>query len=203
MDNSIDKICFQIRSIIIVKYFELFKVLEKETKSIFSKEINDVDETFKNKLYFLYGGKISININTASNFLYMDNKIFRKNEEFNELSFNQIIKICKMENKMKRFDFSIDSIQRKQEGIDFYSSCIKMINMRNKLAHEILENHFEDKDIVELLSEDNISKYIISELSTLDVSLMGIAEKQIYSNLIYLNLTIEKLKKCDSLLNFI
>ena len=75
--------------------------------------------------------------------------------------------------------------------------------MRNKLAHEILENHFEDKDIVELLSEDNISKYIISELSTLDVSLMGIAEKQIYSNLIYLNLTIEKLKKCDSLLNFI
>ena len=42
MKNSVEKIRFQIRSVIIVKYFELYKVLEKETKDIFSEEIKNV-----------------------------------------------------------------------------------------------------------------------------------------------------------------
>ena len=35
---------------------------EKETKEIFIEELKNVDEVFKNKLYFLYGGKSNINI---------------------------------------------------------------------------------------------------------------------------------------------
>ena len=62
MRNNIDKIRYQIRSVIVVKYFELYKILEKETKEIFIEELKNVDEVFKNKLYFLYGGKSNINI---------------------------------------------------------------------------------------------------------------------------------------------
>ena len=72
MRNNIDKIRYQIRSVIVVKYFELYKILEKETKEIFIEELKNVDEVFKNKLYFLYGGKSNINIDTSKNMLFME-----------------------------------------------------------------------------------------------------------------------------------
>ena len=83
MKNSVDEIRFQIRSVIIVKFFELYKVLEKETKNIFSEEIKNVDEEFKNKLYFLYGGNSNITIDISNSKLYMDPKTFSVNEDFN------------------------------------------------------------------------------------------------------------------------
>ncbi len=203
MKNSVEKIRFQIRSVIIVKYFELYKVLEKETKDIFSEEIKNVDENFKNKLYFLYGGKSNINIDTSKSILYMDDKAFKLDEDFKNLTFNQIIKICKRDKKINKFEFNIDSMQKKQEEIDFYSSCEKLISMRNKLAHEILIDNFEDKDIVEMLSDKRIEENIISELLNLDIKLMDTAEKQIYSNLLYLNRVISKLTNQNEMLDFI
>lgn len=203
MRNNIDKIRYQIRSVIVVKYFELYKILEKETKEIFIEELKNVDEVFKNKLYFLYGGKSNINIDTSKNMLFMESKTFKEDDDFKNFTFNQITKICKNDRKITKFEFNVNSMQKKQEEIEFYSSCEKLINMRNKLAHEILKDHFEDKDIVEMLSDDKIKENIISELSNFDINNMEIAEKQIYSNLLYLNLIIAKLTKKEGLLNFI
>ncbi len=203
MKNSADEIRFQIRSVIIVKFFELYKVLEKEAIDIFCEEIKNVDEKFKNKLYFLYGGNSNIKIDISNSKLYMDPKTFSVDEDFRNFTFNQIIKICKIDNKIKKFDFNINSMQKRQEEIDFYSSCEKLINMRNKLAHEILIDNFKDKDIVEMLSDKKIEENIISELSNFDIKLMNVPEKQIYSNLLYLNIIILKLTNKDKILNFI
>ena len=133
----------------------------------------------------------------------MEPKTFSVDEDFKNLTFNQIIKICKIDNKIKQFEFNINSMQKRQEEIDFYSSCEKLINMRNKLAHEILMDNFKDKDIVEMLSDKKIEENIISELSNFDIKLMNTAEKQIYSNLLYLNIIISELTNKDMILNFI
>lgn len=123
---SKEKISFQLRTIVVVKYLEIYNYMEKKVKNVFSEEIKNTDEKFKNKLYFFYGGNSSINIDFSKSMLTMNFKKFRENEEFNSFSFNQIIKICKEDKKVEKFNFNIKSIQVKQEEFDFYSLCTKI-----------------------------------------------------------------------------
>ena len=176
--------------------------MEKKVKNVFSEEIKNTDEKFKNKLYFFYGGNSSINIDFSKSMLTMNFKKFRENEEFNSFSFNQIIKICKEDKKVEKFNFNIKSIQVKQEEFDFYSLCTKLISMRNKLAHEILKDNFDDEDIIELLSDEKIKENVITELETFDINLMDLSTKQIYSNLLYLNRIVIEINENKSLLEF-
>lgn len=199
---SKEKISFQLRTIVVVKYLEIYNYMEEKVKNIFSEEIKNTDEKFKNKLYFLYGGNSSINIDFSKNMLIMNAKKFRENEEFNSFSFNQIIKICKEDKKIEKFNFNIKSIQVKQEEFDFYSLCTKLISMRNKLAHEILKDNFDDEDIIELLSDEKIKENVILELETFDINLMDLPTKQIYSNLLYLNRIVIEINEDKSLLEF-
>lgn len=199
---SKEKISFQLRTIVVVKYLEIYNYMEKKVKNIFSEEIKNTDEKFKNKLYFFYGGNSSINIDFSKSMLTMNFKKFRENEEFNSFSFNQIIKICKEDKKVEKFNFNIKSIQVKQEEFDFYSLCTKLISMRNKLAHEILKDNFDDEDIIELLSDEKIKENVITELETFDINLMDLSTKQIYSNLLYLNRIVIEINENKSLLEF-
>jgi len=199
---SKEKISFQLRTIVVVKYLEIYNYMEKKVKNVFSEEIKNTDEKFKNKLYFFYGGNSSINIDFSKSMLTMNFKKFRENEEFNSFSFNQIIKICKEDKKVEKFNFNIKSIQVKQEEFDFYSLCTKLISMRNKLAHEILKDNFDDEDIIELLSDEKIKENVITELETFDINLMDLSTKQIYSNLLYLNRIVIEINENKSLLEF-
>lgn len=199
---SKEKISFQLRTIVVVKYLEIYNYMEKKVKDVFSEEIKNTDEKFKNKLYFFYGGNSSINIDFSKSMLTMNFKKFRENEEFNSFSFNQIIKICKEDKKVEKFNFNIKSIQVKQEEFDFYSLCTKLISMRNKLAHEILKDNFDDEDIIELLSDEKIKENVITELETFDINLMDLSTKQIYSNLLYLNRIVIEINENKSLLEF-
>jgi len=184
---SKEQISFQIRTIVVVKYLEIYNYMEEKVKQIFIEEIKNIDEKFKNKLYFFYGGNSSINIDFSKSALIMNAKKFKEDEDFNSFSFNQIIKICKEYKKIERFNFNIKSIQVKQEEFDFYSLCTKLISMRNKLAHEILRDNFNNEDIIEMLSDEKIKDNVISELEIFDIDLMDLPTKQIYSNLLYLN----------------
>lgn len=199
---SKEKISFQLRTIVVVKYLEIYNYMEKKVKNVFSEEIKNTDEKFKNKLYFFYGGNSSINIDFSKSMLTMNFKKFRENEEFNSFSFNQIIKICKEDKKVEKFNFNIKSIQVKQEEFDFYSLCTKLISMRNKLVHEILKDNFDDEDIIELLSDEKIKENVITELETFDINLMDLSTKQIYSNLLYLNRIVIEINENKSLLEF-
>ena len=199
---SKEKISFQLRTIVVVKYLEIYNYMEKKVKNVFSEEIKNTDEKFKNKLYFFYGGNSSINIDFSKSMLTTNFKKFRENEEFNSFSFNQIIKICKEDKKVEKFNFNIKSIQVKQEEFDFYSLCTKLISMRNKLAHEILKDNFDDEDIIELLSDEKIKENVITELETFDINLMDLSTKQIYSNLLYLNRIVIEINENKSLLEF-
>ncbi len=203
MDNSKEKIVFQLRSLVVVRYFEIYKYLEEKTKNIFIEEVKNINGDLKNKLYFFYGGCANHSIDYSKNTLTMYDRKFNIEEDFHEFSFNQIIKICKNDRKIEKFNFNINSMQVKQEEFDFYSSCIKCMNMRNKLAHEVLRENFEDEDIIEILSDKNIEENVIIDLETLDIKLMDDTTKQIYSNLLYLNKIIMQLTSSNSLLEFI
>ncbi|WP_301665776.1 hypothetical protein, partial [uncultured Alistipes sp.] len=72
-------------------------------------------------------------------------------------------------------------------------SVIKFINMRNKLAHELNDISFNDKDVVERLSSSYIKQDAFEWLEGLDVTMMDNETIAIYSNLIYINKILEQL----------
>ena len=97
---------------------------------------------------------------------------------------NQIIKIHRQCHLLDMFDFNIQSINNKNTEYTFADSYIKLLNMRNKLAHELSHLVFKGSDVIELLSNDYIEKNSSEWLSYLDTKLMTDESKSIFSNLI-------------------
>ena len=63
---------------------------------------------------------------------------YKENDVFKELKVNQIIKIFKRNPCLRVFDFAIQSIQRATTTFSFYDCVIRLLNMRNILAHEMV-----------------------------------------------------------------
>lgn len=85
---------------------------------------------------------------------YNDRKLLSR------LTMNQIIKLEKKERGIAKFNQNISSIQSRRLEYTFYDCCIKLINMRNKMAHEFFDLDIkEDKDTIEVLSNDNIERF--------------------------------------------
>ena len=77
----------------------------------------------------------------------------------------------------------------------FHDSCLKLINMRNKLAHELDSIVFKSSnDIIETLSFSTIEHNKIDWLEDFDLSKMDDMALGIYSNIIYMNIIINTLQ---------
>lgn len=74
-----------------------------------------------------------------------------------------------------------------------HDSVLKFINMRNKLAHELDDISFKDKDVVKSLSSSYIKQDAFEWLEGLDVTMMNNETIAIYSNLIYINKILNQL----------
>ena len=116
-------------------------------------------------------------------------------ETFKQLTTNQIIKTFKNDNCIKDYDFQIESIKSKTVFHDFYSCAIKLINMRNKLAHELKSCSFGEGESIELISIEKIRESELHMLDNFDISRMDNMSQQIASNLIYLNKILKNLQK--------
>ena len=123
----------------------------------------------------------------------MGNRRYNDAELFKELSLNKIVKFDRKECIISEFRANIDSIQTKSLSFTFHDSVIKFINMRNKLAHELNDISFNDKDVVERLSSSYIKQDAFEWLEGLDVTMMDNETIAIYSNLIYINKILEQL----------
>lgn len=186
----------QLKSLLIVHYISYFAKIENLVKQIFQKRIVEQDHKYKSKLYFMYGSVVG-------NDIYYDidneclalvgNRRYNDAELFKELSLNKIVKFDGKECIISEFRANIDSIQTKSLSFTFHDSVIKFINMRNKLAHELNDISFNDKDVVERLSSSYIKQDAFEWLEGLDVTMMDNETIAIYSNLIYINKILEQL----------
>lgn len=187
----------QIKSLLIVKFISSYAKLEKLIKNIFQKEIVLVDHKFKSKLYFLYGSTVGNDIFYNHDTETLDLSCKRKYDDtelFKILTINKIIKFDRKEKIITPFKFTIASIQVAMQEYEFHDSCIKLINMRNKLAHEIDSIAFKDSDIIEVLSKQSMRNNPIDWVDDMDLDKIDDIASGIYSNIIYVYKIIEKLQ---------
>lgn len=191
MDNRAF-IQLQLEALSIWHYITKYDEFERKVKTLFSDNISRVSPEKKQILYFFLAGiKCSARIEYVSNSLKTDDAKFSSNEKFNQLSLSQMIKIQRQNNIMDFFEFNIPSINNRTAEYTFTDCCIKLLSMRNKLAHEMAHLSFGDKDIIELLSNEQIKNNSAAWFATMDTDIMNGETKCIFSNLIML----EQIKK--------
>ena len=187
-----------IKALILYNYIGYYIKLEETIKNIFMSEFENLDSQYKNRIYFYIGGLKSENtfVEYETYTLVREKKKF-KAKLFSELTINQIIKMERKENKISKFNITINSIQTIKLDFTLYDCCIKLINMRNKMAHEFFNLTINNnKDTIEVLSNENLDKFKpewlddFSEYDKLDESMICIL-----SNYIYMRKIVEKLEE--------
>lgn len=183
----------QLKSLMVFEFLNEYNELEQTIRKVFEKSLPDLPQEVLQQLYFYYGGKIGTYIEYESQSLKINSINFKDQEHFKELSINQIVKIFKSNNSLKAFNFNVESIQRSTTEYSFYDCVIRLLNMRNMLAHEVVDLKFKDKDLIELLSYEQISHEAFEILQNFDVHKMDNMTLYIASNIIFIRKLIAKL----------
>ena len=192
---SIDQktLSLQLQFIMICDFLDEYNRLERTIRDVFENSISTLPPSIKQQLYFYYGGKIGTYIEYESHGIKINELNYYEEEMFKQLSINQIIKIFKSNKCLKAFNFSIKSVQRSTIIFPFYDCIIRLLNMRNKLAHEVSNLNFRDGDIIELLSPEQISQQPFELLRNYDLLKIDATTQSIASNIIYIRKIISKL----------
>ena len=197
MDQS-ELIKLQIKSLLIVHYVSTYSVLEKIIKQIFQEKIVKKEHKHKSKLYFAYGCMVGNDIYydlEKESLLLNGIRKYKDEELFNNLNINKIIRFDRKEHIIEDFQTTIDSIQTKTVSYTLHDAIIKLIEMRNVLAHEVDNIIFKEKHIVDNLSIEHIKQHPYDWLEGLDVNRIDNESLAIYSNLIYMEMIITKLTR--------
>lgn len=183
----------QLRSIVIYQFLNLYNNLEQKIRKAFQNDLSKAGPEDINRLYFFYGGKIGTYIDYENSITKLIETKFQKNEKFSELTICQILKINKCAKFIESLIFEINSIQRPSTVLEFQDCALKLLNMRNILSHELVDCVFKDKDIIELLSDENIKKFDFDFIKNYDFNLMDDITKAIISNFYYMQIMANKL----------
>ena len=188
----------QIKSLVVFEFLDTYNSLEQIIRKVFEKNLPNLEENILQQLYFYYGSRVGTYVEYESQSVKLKSVSFKKEEQFKDLSINQIVKIFKSNNSLEAFEFSIESMQRAKAEFSFYDCVIRLLNMRNKLAHELVDLQFKDQDLIELLTYDQLSKEPLFLLQNFDIQKMDNMTLYIASNIVYMRKIIEKLKaKCE------
>lgn len=196
--KSVDKdtITAQIKSIFVFEFLDAFNELETEIRRIFENSIlsDGFPPEIIHKLYFYYGGRIGTYIEYEESAIKLNKLLFKEDEKFTDLTINQLLRIFKSTNSIKPFNFEIESTRYPTVSFTFYDCALKLISMRNKLAHRIRDVQFKDnKDLIELISIEKLDGESFSMLQNYDLSNMDDTTRFIASNLFFMRKMIKHL----------
>lgn len=180
------------KSYIIVEFISKFTNLENLIKRTFINSIPNLSNTTINKLYFIYGGKLNSYYEYEGEELKLNTIKFKEKESFNDISINQIIKIFSKNSEIPILNLEIESLEKKIISFKLSDCVMKLISMRNKLAHEMKNLKFyESKDLIELLSDKKINNTIDESFNLLSINYLDDMTKYILSNIIYMDIIIK------------
>ena len=184
----------KIKAIVIYRFMYEFDKFEKKVKEYFNDKLNELNINDSNRLYFYCGGLVNKNlyINYSEEMLCLNSYRFKPNN-LNELTINQIIKVASSNGLGQMFNIGIDSILQKHLKHDMKSSIRKLINMRNKLAHDLSSLDLKDADCIELLSEDKLNEFGGNIIYDLELKDDYEQVKLILSNIIYMKKIYDQL----------
>lgn len=189
---------FKIEAILRAYYFSYFAELEKKTRKIFKDEILNIDNKIKNKLYYYYGATHSSieYIEYDKNSTVKTERAYKEDEEFNDFSLIKIIRIDLKDKFLSKFNFNINSLNKKTISYTFHDLVKKIIEMRNVLAHEPRGFEFKEKHIIEIVSKNAIAennKFNFGGYDFFSTNFQKSNNIAVLSNLIYMKLILESL----------
>lgn len=193
-----DTLSVQIKSLMIYEFLNEYNQLEQMIRGIFEQSIPSLPQKVIQQLYFYNGGRIGTFIDTEEESVKLTTAKFKENDLFKELTINQIIKIFKKNPCLGAFNFDIPSIQRATTVFPFYDCVIRLLNMRNILAHEMVNIQFKNKDLIELLTFDQLEAHSFEILQNYDVRKMDNMTQYIASNIVYMRKIIAELEPAGS-----
>lgn len=191
----------QLESFLLKDFMRAYIKLEKSIKTLFYKEFEYGEENKKYRVYFYMGWINNINYIDYDSFnTIKEAKKFDKETVLKSITLNNIIKLNKKEYFFNHKALEIQSINQKMAVLDFESCCKKVIDMRNRIAHDFSDVKLDERCTVEYLSRKLIIKelerYYIDFEDKLDFNSLTENSIAIFSNLHYierLNKEVEKL----------
>lgn len=188
-----ETLAIQIKSLVIFEFLDAYNEFEKLIRLVFENHLDTFPAKVLQKLYFCYGGKIGTYIEYDDPTIKLTTLTYKENEKFKELTINQIIKFFKETKYIESFNFSIPSFQRTTVVFTFYDCAIRLLNMRNKLAHEMVTLSFKQSDLIELLPFEQLERESFSILQNFDLRKMDGMTQYIASNVVFMRKLIGKL----------
>lgn len=184
-------------ALIIYKFLIIYNQFESLIKQNFASKYNDLDSEVKNRISYYVGwlGSETKYIDYDTYSIKQELHKFDQKMMISKLTINQIIKIDKRDKIIKNFSFEISSMTKKQVTFLSHDCFLSLINMRNKLAHDILKINFKNADVIEQLP---ISIICDSQDEWLkNIGIEGISQESIciLSNYTYMIKIIEKLEQ--------
>ena len=174
-----------------VYYFLLeFVQFEKKMKDIFRQALeqqNENDQEFIQKLYFFAGAMASKKIYIdfeGEKIAYDSQKVKKCSDLMTSFTLNQWVKIEKRWHFVELIPLEISSINHPKEKYNFYECCDKLIQMRNILVHEFSNMKNDSKYVIEILSNQNLERYLPMWLNGYGTDNFNENTKKILSNLI-------------------
>ena len=186
-------ISLQLKSLVVFEFLKEYNELEQTIRKVFERNLSTLPQKILQQLYFYYGGKIGTYIEYEAHSVRLNSLDFKEGELFKTLSINQIVKIFKDSPHLKAFNFEVESIQRSTTEFTFYDCVIRLLNMRNKLAHEVVDLRFNNRDLIELLSHEQIAREPFDLLQNYDIGKMDDMTLYIASNIVYIRKLLSKL----------
>ena len=187
----------QIKSLMIYEFLNEYTRLEQIIRKEFEQNISSLPPKIKQLLYFYNGGRVGTFIDSEEAAVKLNVVNYKEDDLFKDLTINQIIKIFKKNPCLKAFDVKIQSIQRATTAYSFYDCATRLLNMRNILAHEMVNLQFKDKDLIELLTFEQIESQNFKILQNFDVRKMDNMTQYIASNLVYMRILISVLESIE------
>lgn len=188
MINSLEKE-EKIKAIAIYKFLFEYSKFEQKVKEYFIAHLDKLELNDIKRLYFYYGGMVSkkIYIDYPKETLVMQNYKF-KLDDFPDFKINQIIKITKSHTNELIFNKRIKSILGRKVEYELSDSILKLIQMRNKICHNLSTLDLNDNDYIELLSVQSIKDQCKDILSDIEIKDDYHEVKLIFSNIIYMKI---------------
>lgn len=197
MANSSLEAQEKVDALIIYKFLVLYNEFENCIRDIFSSEWNSMENAVKNRIAY-YVGWLGSEIKYIEYDTYSIHNEINKYDEnalIKKLTINQMIRIDRKEKVISKFSFEILSKVKKQLTFLSHESFLCLINMRNKLAHNILGINFKNADIIELLSDSVIEQNDELWIRNIDLTKVSDMGRAILSNYIFMKEMLVKLRK--------
>lgn len=182
-------------ALIIYKFLVLYIDFENLIREIFQKSWDSINNQVKNRIAFYVGwlGSETRYIDYDSYSIKQEIHKYDDKTVVSKITFNQLIKIDRKERVIKALSFEVPSKTKKTLTYLSHDCFLALLNMRNKLAHEILSINFRNSDIIELLPQSVISNSALGWLKEIDVEKLSDQSKSIVSNYIYMKQIMDKL----------